>query len=60
MDRLRNAIGWTVLIAWGTSFVLDAALKNYDPPVSVHALMMIVAGAAFGGSIIKRNGANGA
>lgn len=55
-DRLRNAIGYLVTATWGVSFVLDALLVNYEPPVSVHALMMLVAGAAFGGSMLKRNG----
>jgi hypothetical protein len=29
---------------------------GYEPPVTVHALMMIVAGAAFGSSLFQRNG----
>lgn len=56
MERLPSAIGWTVTVAWAASFVLDAVLKNYEPPVTVHALMMLVAGAAFGGQMWKRNG----
>lgn len=56
MDRLRSAIGWTVTAAWAISFVLDAVLPHYEPPVSLHALMMLVAGAAFGGSMLKKNG----
>lgn len=55
-ERLRSVIGWVVTGAWATSFVLDALLVRYEPPVSVHALMMIVAGAAFGSSMLRRNG----
>ena len=54
MDLLRSVIGWTVTGAWATSFVLDAMFASYEPPVSLHALMMLVAGAAFGGSMLKK------
>lgn len=52
--RFVDVLGWLITFAWGISFVLDAAVKEYEPPVSVHALMMVVAGAAFGSSLIKK------
>lgn len=54
-DRLATAIGVMITVAWAVSFVLDAALPRYEPPQTVHALMLIVAGAAFGKNIIKRS-----
>ena len=49
------AFGLAVLItaAWAVSFILDIVVKEYDPPASVHALMMIVAGGVFGEGLIR-------
>lgn len=52
--RIINAIAITALTLWSISFVLDAIIKTYDPPASVHIIMMTVAGAAFGGTIFKK------
>lgn len=52
--RITNAIAIVATVLWATSFVLDAVLKNYEPPLSVHAVMMTVAGAAFAGSVFKK------
>lgn len=55
---LRNSfidiLGWIITIAWAASLIADAVLKDYDPPISIHAVMMLVAGAAFGGQFIKK------
>lgn len=52
--KFVDTLGWLITGAWAASFLLDAAIRDYDPPVSVHALMMVVAGAAFGSSLIHR------
>lgn len=52
--RFIDSLSWIITAAWAISFVLDATVKTYDPPVSVHALMMVVAGAAFGSTLINR------
>lgn len=53
--RITNGIAIIVTIIWATSFVLSAIVPDYSPPVSVHAVMMLVAGAAFGSSVLKRS-----
>lgn len=58
VELLRSIIGYVVTAAWAFSFILDALLPHYDAPVSVHAVMMIVAGAVFGGQLWKRNNGN--
>lgn len=55
-ERLVNYIIFLVATAWFSSFVLDAALKEYEPPQTIHALMLIVVGAACGAKVIKRTG----
>lgn len=54
-----NAIAVVITAAWAISFIVDAVNPKYDPPPGVHALMLIVAGAAFTGNIIRPNGKNG-
>jgi hypothetical protein len=50
-------LAWMITIFWGGSFLADMTLKEYDPPAAIHALMTIVAGAAFGGTLLKaKNG----
>lgn len=56
--RIINAIAVTALVLWAISFVLDAVIRTYDPPASVHIIMMTVAGAAFGGTIFKKDDGN--
>lgn len=53
--RIINAIAITSLTLWAISFVLDAVIRTYDPPASIHIIMMTVAGAAFGGTIFKKD-----
>lgn len=59
MDRrVSNAIAVVVTFVWAASFLADAFIESYDPPPSVHTLMMLVAGAAFADGIMRarRNG----
>lgn len=51
--RLISATGWVVLVAWAISFILSAVVTDYEPPSSLHALMVIVAGSAFGANVAR-------
>ena len=51
LDRLRIGVGIVIVCAWVGSLLLDAFVTDYDPPATVHLLMMVVAGAIFGPSI---------
>jgi hypothetical protein len=57
-NTLRLVVGWLIVTAWFTSLVLDAVMRNYDVPPTVHGLMLLVAGALFGPTIAgrRRNG----
>lgn len=52
--RLSTAIAIVITAAWAISFIVDILQPAYDPPPSLHALMLIVAGAAFGNAVIGR------
>lgn len=49
--RLAAAIAIVITTAWAVSFILGALNPAYNPPPSIHPLMLIVAGAAFGTAI---------
>jgi hypothetical protein len=51
--RMVTILGYTIIIAWAISMIADAAVKTYDPPATVHGLMMILAGAAFTNTLRK-------
>lgn len=53
--RIVNAIAIVAIVLWAVSFILDAMIATYDPPASVHIVMMTVAGAAFGGTIFRKD-----
>jgi hypothetical protein len=58
-DRIATIIALVITIVWTLSLVLDAVWSKYDPPGTVHALMMAVAGWAFGQRYLgKRNDGN--
>lgn len=52
--RLSAAIAIVITVAWATSFIVGITNPNYEPPATLHALMMIVAGAAFGNAVLGR------
>lgn len=54
--RFVDALAWIITGAWGVSFVMDIVRPAYDPPGVLHALMLTVAGAAFGSTLIRREG----
>lgn len=53
-DKVATRIAYTILVVWTASIVLDAAWKEYAPPATIHALMMAVAGWAFGQRYLMR------
>lgn len=56
-NRIASILAIVITVAWAISFIIDILVLEYDPSASVHALMMIVAGAVFGEGLIKtRNG----
>lgn len=56
-NQIATGLAIVITVAWAISFIVDILIKEYDPSPSVHALMMIVAGAVFGEGLIKtRNG----
>lgn len=52
--KFIDVLAWLITGAWATSFIVDMTPYPYDPPPTIHALMLIVVGAAFGTSLIKR------
>ena len=43
--RVSNGIAIVITLVWAISYLVDMAMNTYDPPASVNAIMMIVAGA---------------
>lgn len=58
-DNERIGVGLAIVItlAWIVSFLVDILVATYEPPYSVHLLMMTVAGTFFGGDLIKKRAA---
>jgi hypothetical protein len=54
LARLAVVIGYTATGAWAASFIVNIANPAYNPPASVHAVMMIVAGGAFGIPLFRK------
>lgn len=52
-NRVATVLAGVITAAWAISFVMDIVARTYDPPPSVHALMMMVAGAVFGEGLLK-------
>jgi hypothetical protein len=52
-DRITLTVAYVITTAWAVSFLIDIIVPRYDPPPSVHALMMIVAGATFGEGLLR-------
>lgn len=55
-DRIRNGIAVVITAVWAVSFLADIASDSYEPSPYLHAIMLVVAGSAFGASIVTRNG----
>jgi hypothetical protein len=57
-QQFVDILGWVITVMWALSMMLHAANVGYEPPASIHLLMMAVAGTAFGTNLIKpKNGA---
>lgn len=57
-QKFVDVLGWIITGMWALSMILHAINIGYEPPASIHILMMVVAGAAFGTTFIKpKNGA---
>lgn len=60
-NKVATGLAIVITVVWAISFIVDVIVTAYDPPASVHALMMMVAGAVFGEGLLKtRKGSNGA
>ncbi len=55
-DRVRNGIAITITVVWAVSLGIGWANPAYQVPSAVHAIMLVVAGSAFGANIVRRNG----
>lgn len=53
-DRLRLALGWTILFGWIASSIADAFVASYTPPDNMEWLMMFLSGALFGPTVAGR------
>ena len=56
--RVTTAIAVTITVVWACSFVADIFIRDYDPSPFVHALMMAVAGTAFGHRFLRNGSAD--
>lgn len=52
-QKFVDALGWVITVMWAASMMLHAANIGYEPPASIHLLMMVVAGTAFGTSFVR-------
>lgn len=52
-QKIRLFLAGVITIAWAISFIVDIRVKDYEPPASLHPLMMIVAGAVFGEGLVR-------
>ena len=55
VERLRVVFGWVVLGAWIASLLIAIVDRSYSPEPTVHILMMVVAGALFGPSFVRKD-----
>lgn len=54
-SRIVQGLAAVITTAWAVSFIVDILDKSYEPPASVHALMLLVAGAVFGEGLLRSN-----
>ena len=52
-DWLSTAFAVIVGSVWTVSFLADIFMATYEPPLGLHAVMLIVVGAIFGVKIAK-------
>lgn len=56
MERLRLFIAWAITVAWVASIIYTAVDRTYNPPVTIHVLMVALVTALFAGPRILKNG----
>lgn len=56
--KQTELVSYVITGVWVVSFFVDILVKGYEPPPSVHALMMLVAGALFGDGLLRRRDEN--
>lgn len=54
-NRMVTLLAYVIIGAWAISFLADLIVRTYDPPPTVHALMMALAGSAFVRSAYKKD-----
>lgn len=55
-ETFATRLAYVVTAVWLGSIAVDAASSSYTVPITVHAVMMLVAGWAYGRGIVGRNG----
>lgn len=56
-SKVSSAIAFIVVGIWAISMVVDMIPgANYQPPVSIYPALMLVLGAIFGVSLVKKGG----
>ena len=53
--RLIAGIAVVITTLWAISFLVNIINPRYAVPEGIHPLMLIVAGAAFGGAVFGKN-----
>ena len=48
MNKAPLRLFYLIAVVWTVSVILDATWPSYEAPTSIHALMMLAAGWAFG------------
>lgn len=52
-DKISVRLAYLIAILWSISFFVDLFVADYDPPPTIHALMMAVAGAFLAPQALK-------
>lgn len=54
-NRVNSAIAFIVVGIWAISMVVDMIpAANYEPPIAIYPALMLVLGAIFGVSLVKK------
>lgn len=56
LEKLRLYTATTIVVVWMVSLIADVIpILNYDPPATLHALMVMTATFLFGPSLLGRS-----
>jgi len=53
--RVTTFIAALIAVVWAISMLADAAMKTFQAPAGVQAVMMLMSGALFGSDLLRRN-----